>query len=144
MGNIFYGFGILILLSCFMAIINFKKFYFVKEWFVKYKEITGKNPKADDFRSKKDLILHTNRNILISIELIWVMIGLSSSNWIIFLLIISLGVMLNVIFNKIKFTLIGKIISFKFLMMRTLLYILMITNHFYLHLDLTESINQLF
>ncbi len=144
MGNIFYGFGILILLSCFMGIINFKRFSFVKEWFIKYKEVTGKVPKASDFRSKKDLTLHTNRNILTSIELIWVILGLASSNWTIFLLILTSGVMLNVIFSKIKFSLVGKIISFKFLIVRTLLYLLMITNHFYLHIDLVEYINRLF
>jgi hypothetical protein len=136
MGYIFYGFGVLILLSCIMAIIQSKKIFFVKEWFVKFKEITGEAPKASDFRSKSDLNLHTNRSLLGGLELMWVFVGLLTNNWPIFLIIFLTSIMLKVIFGKIQYTLVGKIISIKFLVLRIMIYSLMIINHFYLHFDL--------
>ena len=136
MGYIFYGFGILILLSCVMAVIQFKKISFVKEWFVKFTEVSGKTPKSSDFRSKKELNLHTNQNLLGGIELLWILLGLLTHNWSIFLLIFITSVMLKVIFGKIKYTLVGKIIPMKFLIFRILVYLLLIINHFYLHMDL--------
>jgi len=123
-----------------MAVIQFKKINFVKEWYVKFIEVTGKSPKASDFRSKKDLNLHTNRNMLGGLELLWVLIGLSTSNWVIFLFIFITSIMLKVIFGKIRYTLIGKIITLKFLIFRILVYSLLIINQFYLHLDLMSFI----
>ena len=136
MGYFFYGFGVLILLSCIMAIIQFKKIWFVREWFVKFKEVTGETPKINYFRSKDDLTLYTNRNLLAGLELMWIFVGLFTSNWPIFLIIFLTSILLKVIFGGIKYTLFGKIISIKFLVLRTLIYSLIIINHFYLHLDL--------
>jgi hypothetical protein len=136
MGYIFYGFGMLVLLSCIVSIIQFKRINFVNEWFVKYKEVSGKAPKAEDFRSKKDLNLHTNRNLLGGVELLWILLGLLTNNWPIFLFIFITSMMLKVIFGSIKYTLIGKIISMKFLIFRILIYSILILNQYYLHLDL--------
>ena len=140
MSYIFYSFGILILLSCVMAVIQFNRINFVKEWYIKFIEVTGKSPKVSDFRSKKDLNLHTNRNILGGLELLWVLIGLSTSNWVIFLFIFITSIMLKVIFGKIRYTLIGKIITLNFLIFRILIYSFLIINHFYLQLDLMSFV----
>jgi|SaaInlV_100m_DNA_2_1039680.scaffolds.fasta_scaffold07931_4 hypothetical protein len=138
MGYIFYGFGILILLSCVVALIQFKKISFVKEWFIKFKELSGESPKSNDFRSKKDLNLHTNRNLLSGIELLWVLFGLLTNNWIIFLFLLITSIMLKVIFGKIQYTIIGKIISMIFLIFRIVIYLLLIINHYHLHMDLVS------
>jgi len=119
-----------------MSIIRFKRIVFVKEWFIKFKEVSGKAPTAKDFRSKKDLTLHTNQNLLGGIELLWILLGLITHNWPIFLFIFITSIMLKVIFGKIKYTLVGKIVSMKFLIFRILVYSLLIINQFYLHMDL--------
>lgn len=136
MGYIFYGFGLIIILSCIMAIIQFKKIWFVREWFVKFKEVTGDTPKLNDFRSEDDLTLYTNRKLLDGLELMWIFVGLFTSNWPIFLIIFLTSIILKVIFSGIKYTLFGKIISIKFLVIRTLIYLLITVDYFYLHLDL--------
>ena len=140
MGYVFYGFGLIIILSCIMAIIQSKKIFFVKEWFVKFKEITGEAPKSNDFRSKSDLTLHTNRNLLAGLELIWILVGLLTNNWMIFLIIFLTSIMLKMIFGKIQFSLVGKIITIGFIVTRILIYSIMIVNHFYLHLNLIDML----
>jgi len=137
--HIFYSFGILILISSIMNIIKFKKIYYVREWFIKYQKITGKEPKDYDFRLEEDTIIHTNQKILKGIEFLWVIIGLFTPNWYLFLSILILGCVIGTIFGK-KFNLVRKLISFKFLLIRTILYLLLILNHF-CNLDLLHLIN---
>lgn len=140
MGHIYYAFGIVILLSLITNIIRFNRLYKIREWYSKFKKITNKEPNILDFRNKSDKSLLSNHNILLSIELMWILFGLISNSWYIFSFILIMGFLLNISFKKIKFTIIGKLISLKFLLLRTSLYIFLIINHFHLHIDLLDII----
>lgn len=147
-GHIFYSFGILILISVILSLFRFNRLYRTREWFSKFKQITGKEATVSDFRSKKDHTYYINHNALVMFELLWVLIGclvgISIGNWFMFLSVIVIGLSLNLIFSKIKFTLIGKIISFNFLLYRLLLYLFLIGNHFYFKIDVWDWITKAF
>lgn len=135
MGHAFYGFGVLVLMSVILSLSRFNRLYKTREWLVKFKRVTGNEPSIIDFRSRKDHTLYNNHNALLMIELVWVLLGLITGSWYMFLSVIVLGLILNFTFGKIKFTMIGKIISFKFVLYRALLYSFLILNHFWLHID---------
>jgi hypothetical protein len=136
MANLYYISGILIFLSCLSSLLRFNRIYKIKEWYTKFKNITGQEPSLVDYRKKGDKKLYINHNFLLGFELIWIILGFFTNNNLIFLSILVVNLIINISFGKKKFTLPYKIISFSFLLLRTSLYLLLIVNHFYLHKDL--------
>ena len=88
---IFYSFGFFIFLNSFVNLLRFNKIYFVNEWVVKFKKVTEKKPSVSDFRSKDDLKIYRNKSLFLSIEFIWLCIGVFTNNWFIFLGILVFG-----------------------------------------------------
>jgi len=130
LSHIYYIFGIIVILSNLSYILKFNKIFSVLEWYTVFKEVTGSKPKFNDFRKKEDYTLFTNRNILSSFEIFWILVGVFTSSWIFFLFIISYIIIANLIFYKIKFSLISKISSFTFAITRISIYSYLIINHF--------------
>jgi hypothetical protein len=130
LSHIYYIFGIIVLLSSLSYILKFNKIFSVLEWYTVFTEVTGSKPKFNDFRKKEDYTLFTNRNILSMFEISWILIGLFTSSWIFFLFIISYIIIVNLVFYKIKFSLISKISSFTFAIIRISIYSYLIINHF--------------
>lgn len=130
LSHIYYILGIIILISNISYILKFNKIYSVLEWYMVFKEITGKKPRINEFRKKEDYKLFINRNILSMIEIVWILIGLFTSGWIFFLFIISYLTTANLAFYKIKFSFISKISSFIFAIIRISIYSYLIINHF--------------
>jgi len=128
--HIYYTFGILIFISCISTLLRFNRIYKVKEWYTKFKIITGEEPSLVDFRKKDDKKIYVNHNFLLGLELLWIIVGFLTNDRYLFLLILLTNLLINIIFNKNKFTLPYKIISFLFLLLRTSLYLLLIVNHF--------------
>lgn len=136
MVHLYYIFGILIFLSCLSTLLRFNRIYKIKEWYSKFKIITGEEPSSVDFRKRGDKKIYVNHKFLLGFELIWIILGFFTNNSLIFLSILTINLIINIIFGKNKFTLPYKITSFSFLLLRTSLYLLLIVNHFYLHKDL--------
>ena len=144
MGHIYYAIGILIFIGSLFTLIRFNKVFSVKEWYFKFKEITDKEPTILDFRKKGDKKIFVNHNFLLLFEIIWITLGLITNSWYIFLSILIINIILNIIFRKNRFSLIGKISSFGFLLLRISTYLFLIINHFHLHIDLLEIISKSF
>ena len=140
MGHLYYILGILIFLSCLSTLLRFNRIYKVKEWYTKFKSITGQEPSLIDYRKKGDKKIYINHNFLLGLELLWIILGFLTKSNLIFLSILIINLIINIIFNNRKFTLTHKIVSFSFLLLRTSLYLLLIVNHFYLHKDLLSII----
>jgi hypothetical protein len=130
LSHIYYIFGIIVLLSSISYILKFNKIFSVLEWYTVFKEVTGSKPKFNDFRKKEDYTLFTNRNILSMFEISWILVGLFTSSWMFFLFIIAYIIIVNLVFYKIKFSLISKISSFTFVIIRISIYSYLIINHF--------------
>jgi hypothetical protein len=130
LSHIYYIFGIIVLLSSISYILKFNKIFSVLEWYTVFTEVTGSKPKFNDFRKKEDYTLFTNRNILSMFEISWILVGLFTSSWMFFLFMIAYIIIVNLVFYKIKFSLISKISSFTFVIIRISIYSYLIINHF--------------
>jgi hypothetical protein len=130
LSHIYYIFGIIVLLSSLSYILKFNKIFSVLEWYTVFTEVTGSKPKFNDFRKKEDYTLFTNRNILSMFEISWILVGLFTSSWMFFLFMIAYIIIVNLVFYKIKFSLISKISSFTFVIIRISIYSYLIINHF--------------
>jgi len=129
MGYIFYAFGTLILLSNLFSLYKFNKIYYVKKWYHYFKKVSGKYPIVTDFRSEDDYNLFNKYNMVSLIEFIWVCFGVFSKSWFIFLFILLYSMIINRLAINIRYTIIGKIISVKILLLKIILYsYLIVTN----------------
>jgi hypothetical protein len=143
LGHIYYAIGLLIVLLSLSMIINFKKISSIKEWFSKYKKITGKKPETKDFRNEEERKLYSGIMVLSTIEFTWVVGGLLTGNWYAFLSLLIYSLVINLISRPIKYTIIDKIIAFHFLFLKFLLYLFFVINHFHLHYDILTIIKSL-
>jgi hypothetical protein len=130
LSHIYYIFGIIVLLSNISFIFKFNKIFSVLEWYTVFNEVTGSKPKLNDFRKKEDYNIFTNRNILSTFEIFWILIGLFTTNWLYFLIIICYITIVNLVFYKRKFSIMSKISSFIFALVRISIYSYLIVNHF--------------
>ena len=141
LGNIYYIFGIIIILALVKILTKFKSFYRIGEWLIKYKKVTGKKPLKSEFRSKEDYNT-LERGMVISIsELIWVFFGLFSSSWYIFLSLIVISQSLRLLLKPIKYTLPHFIIAYTLFITKIFIYSYLVINHFFLHQNHLEFLN---
>ena len=128
--HIYYIFGIIVLLSNISFIFRFNKIFSVLEWYTMFIEVTGSKPKLNDFRKKEDYNIFVNRNILSTFEIFWILTGVFTTNWIYFLFIIGYISIVNIVFYKNKFSIMSRISSFIFALVRASIYSYLIINHF--------------
>lgn len=137
---IFYGFGFFIFLHSLMNLIRFEKYYFIEEWFHKYKKVTGIKPMKSDFRDKEDYNLYKNKSLFLNIEFLWICTGIFTNNWFVFLFLLIIGFVFGLGLKKIRFTITYKVISFIYVSMKTLLYLFLFINKFHLNIDILNFI----
>jgi hypothetical protein len=138
--GIYYIIGILVALSSISTILKFGKLYSIKEWKEKYEKVIGRKPLKREFRSKKEYSLLESSNILSLFEFVWVLGGLFTSIWYVFISIFIVSYLFNFILKPIKFTIIHKLSTLIFLLTRLCLYLYLIVNYFYLHQDIYNII----
>ncbi len=144
-GDIYYSIGILVLFSVLSTILKFGKIYSIKEWIEKYEKVIGRKPTKKDYRTKKEYSISESNKILSVFEMIWILFGLFSNSWYIFLSFLILSSLLNILIKPIKWTIAYKIIVFTFILSKMSLYLYLISNHFFLHIETYNVIlNQIF
>lgn len=127
---IFYSFGILVFLSLFVLIFNFSKFFKVREWHYKFKKVVSRNPFRSDFRTIEDFEFFQRQNLILFIEIFWILIGFLTSQWKIFLLIILLNIVIKYFCKLFIYTFLHKTFSFLFLIARIFTYGYLILQQF--------------
>lgn len=135
LGHIYYAIGLFILIAIIAHISRFKKIQSISEWVEKFKDVTGKDPQKADYRSKEELNLFLGISILSFIEFMWALGGLLTGSWYIFLSLFIYSIIIRLIIKPIKFTLFGKIVVLHFIILKFLVYLYLIINHFHLHYD---------
>lgn len=136
--HIYYIIGILVLISVISQLLRFNRIFKVSEWYEKFKKVTGKKPLKNEFRSDSDYYLITSLAPLLVFEGLWIIFGLITNNWFIFVLLFIYGKLVSLIFKNVKYTIIGKSILLHLLILKTSVYAFMIINHFHIGLDLFE------
>jgi len=142
--HIYYIIGILVLLSTISTILKFGKLYSIKEWIEKYEKVVGRKPIKKDYRTKKEYSISESNKILSLFEIVWVIFGLLSSSWYVFLFLIISANILKIFLKPIKWNIIHRTLLFSFLFSKSLLYLYLIINHFFLHKETYDLIVNLF
>lgn len=131
LNHLFWFFGIINFISLFGYIFNFKKTNYAIEWYYRYNEVLGRKPKKHEFRNKEDYDIYVNRGILSLYEIIWIIFGLLTNYWFVFLIILIISLMINFGLDKWRFTFIDNSIRFVFIISKCVSYIFLIINHFH-------------
>lgn len=137
LGHIFYTIGLFLFFLSLVKTINYFKFIDIKEWVVKFNEKIKRSPKKEEYRSEKDYNTFSMFGCLIVIETFWFILGLLTPNWIIFGSVLTVSFLSKPVLDKLPYTL-QKIIGFTLNLIRTLLIIILVINHFHLHLNLIQ------
>jgi hypothetical protein len=142
-GHLYYTFGLIISISILSLLFVFGKYIKMREWYSKFQKVTKERPIKDNFRTKEEHDLNLSYSILSVFEFIWVILGLLTASWYIFLTLLVISFTINFIIRPIQFTLIGKIIYFKMILLRFITYLFLIINHFHLHISLWDIIKNI-
>ena len=134
--NIYFIIGLLILVMSFSNMINFIKFFNIRNWALTFKRVTNKDVESKDFRTREDYNIFTIYSVFLFFEIIWLLFGIATSSWYMFLSLIILGLIVNFISKYSKFLLLSKIIGTIFSCLKFCLILFLILNHFHFHLDL--------
>lgn len=135
LGHIFYFIGLFIFFLTLTKTFNYFRFIDTKEWIVKFKKVTGKEPLKTDFRDIEDHKLFVSYGCLSIIEGIWFMTGLVTNNWIIFGSFVILSMLIKQISDKSSFNT-QKVIGLIFNWFKATLIAILVLNHFHFHQDL--------
>jgi hypothetical protein len=133
--SIYYSIGILVFFSVLSTILKFGRIYSIKEWREKYQKVIGRVPIKREYRTKKEYSISESNKILSAFELIWIFFGFFSNSWYVFLLLVTFSYFLNFLLKPLKWTILYKISIFSFLVSKLILYLYLIINHFFLHIE---------
>lgn len=141
-GHAFYFVGLFLFFISLSKSIAYFKYVDIKEWTQIFKKVTTKDPIKSDYKKEKDYNTYITYGCISVIESLWFICGLLSNSWIVFLAIIGSGVLFNFVNNNISYFL-QKIVGTLFLSARSSLIIVLVINHFHLHIDWIELIRSL-
>jgi len=140
-GNIYYAFGGLLILALLKILTSFRSFYKIGEWQTKFQKITSKKPIKSDFRSIEEYNLFQRSVVISLVEILWIIVGLFTASWSIFLSIIILSQLLRIVFKPIKYTLPHFVMAYTFFIIKLSVYCYLFVNHFFLHKQHLELLN---
>lgn len=136
MSHVFYFVGLIIFLMNLNFLMNFMDFLKIKEWFESFQRVTKKIPTSKDFK-KGELDKLKKYNASISLNLVWIFIGLISSNWEMFTILLIIHLIFEWMIKLIgEFKTISKFLFFLRLSISTILIFVLVMNHFHWNLNL--------
>jgi len=140
LGHIYYVIGLIPMLMALAILTKLREFNRVKIWKAKFEEITKRPAKKEDFRSIEEYNTFAGVNGIMIIDFIWIVLGLLTGSWYIFLSLISVSIIVNFIRKAINLSIVSNILFGILLITKFLVYLYLIINHFHLHYDTWELI----
>jgi hypothetical protein len=141
MGHLFYLFGLIVLFFNIFNISKYKRIFELREWMIKFKKVTGRNPVVTEYRKNDDKDILTTWSVSVIFTSFWIFLGLLTKNWYVFLFIILLNTFINLITRVVgEFSIFSFIMQFVKNILILFVVIFLILNHFHLHLDIWNSI----
>jgi hypothetical protein len=130
-GHIFYFIGLLVFIMNLNNLLNSRKLSSLIEWSISFNKVTKKIVSKDDL-PENDFKLVQNYSNSMVITFAWMILGLITNSWLIFLSLISINFLMNFIRNNTPF----KFIQFFIMCFINVLVIgFTFINHFHLHID---------
>jgi hypothetical protein len=143
LGHIYYTLGLIPLLMTLAIIIKLRDYNRVKEWYSKFEKVTGGKPKQEDFRSTDEYSIYTGVSGIMILDFIWIILGLLTQSWYIFLFILSFTIVLNIIKKAISLDIISRLTTAIIIITKFSVYLYLIINHFHLHYNTWEVVKSL-
>lgn len=144
LGHIYYAIGLLITLTLFSIVSKFGSFYTVREWVEKYYKVTGRRPIKEDFRTEQEYSDFTTYVMFDAIDFVWVVCGVLTSSWYVFLFLIGYTILSNLLRIKINTEPISKLISLQLVWIKLITVSYLVINHFHLHYNTWQLFIELF
>lgn len=136
MGHLYYFFGLLITIVNLSLLPNIFKFHRINHWAATFLKVTGKPPAKEDFSPGEFELFNTFVQSSVS-TVFWFFLGILTQSWKIFLVINCLLFFINWTLKKIGTqTLYSSLLVICKSILITAIPIILIINHFHLHLDL--------
>ncbi len=140
LGNIYYLIGLVVLILSISNIYGFYKIHDIKSWIRSFKKISGTDPRPNEFRDPKDFKLLSSYSLSITIEFIWLVLGILTNSWYIYLGLIMSSYIYNGILSRITIDTIQKNLGLLFFIFKSLIILILIINHFHLHINWVDLI----
>ena len=134
LGHIYYVIGLIPMLMALATLTKIREFNNIKIWKSKFEEITKRPVRKEDFRSIDEYNTYAGINGIMIIDFIWVVLGLLTGSWYVFLTMLSISLLVNFI-RKMTISVISNILFSILLISKFLVYLYLIINHFHLHYD---------
>ena len=134
--NIFYTIGGLVILMGIFNILHFFKYYNVVIWYRERDKLSKSKIRQNDFRSTEDYNLYVITNFFSLLQGFWMWIGLFTKDWGFFLILIGLSLLFALINLILKSNILEKSVVFAYNIFKTLVIIMLVYNHFFLHYTL--------
>jgi len=140
LGHIYYTIGILIILLQINSIMDINKISYISLWSKKFRKISGKDPIEEDFKDSSDITLIQKYLIFVSIEMIWLLFGLMTNIWKLYLITLLSSFLIGQIIKRLGNLTIITFLTRFISIFRFCITLFLIINHFHLHIDLIEWI----
>ena len=141
LGHLFYAFGLFIVFAGIWRIQNWKLIWESLIWTKTFREVNKKIPIKTDFKNPLYWNTIVTFGVILIFEFIFISFGLFSKSWYIYLLIILVNVLNNYISDllvKIKLDIVSKYFLLSWNLVKTLIILFLIINHFHLHLNIYD------
>lgn len=144
LGHIFYFLGLIVFLLNVYTISKYKRVFELREWIIKFKKITGRNPVATDYRKPDDKEVLVAWSTCVVMTSFWIFFGLLAKSWYVFLFLMCINTIINLLCRALgEFSRFGYFLN---LIKSLLIFVttgFLIINHFHLHLDIWSLIKPL-
>ena len=142
--SLYYGIGLFVVLLNIVVLLNHRLIFNTVDWAFKFKKVTKSNPQLKDFNEGHcfNSLLFWGFSVVVSVS--WVLIGILSSLWFIYL-----GILLsNIIFNKLskifdRLPNIRRKLKFAKCFILTTVISFLVLNYFHFRIDLVGFFRQL-
>lgn len=143
MGDLFYASGLIPLLLMISFLLKIRNFNRVSEWYIKFEKVTGKVPKKSDYRTPDEYDIYTGVSFISIIDFVWMILGLLSNNWYVFLSLMLLSIIVNLSKKYINIILISNFLTFLLISVKIFVYLCLILNHFHFHYDIWKVLKSI-
>jgi hypothetical protein len=136
--NLFYLFGLLILIFSFSNLINFYKFNKIRFWAKTFRKVVKRDVDKSDFKSHEEYNIFIIYSLFSFLEILWILFGISSSylnHWIVFLSLISANVLVRIVYKYSNF-LTSNIFGGLFSFLKFIIVLFLILNYFHFQQDI--------
>jgi hypothetical protein len=136
LGDIFYILGLFTLIFSFSNLINYSKYWKIKQWYIAFQKVSNREIIRKDFRDSKDYNIFTMFHVFNLVEISWLVLGICTKSWLIFLILLAFELFKFFILKKLKYKLFTNFFGLTFQFFKFLLILILILNHFHFHQDI--------